>query len=203
MHHLVSNEQNGLIKGRYIVNNIPSMFDFIDYANCHDKQSTLLSLDMCKAFDSLKREFIFQVFKCNGFGDNFIRFLKTIYNTPKCCIINNNYMSSFFEVSTGVRQSDPLSPTIFVLSMQCFANVLMKDTVYTGVVIEQETLKFTMFADDILLFLSGTNDQFSRIFAILQEFFTHSNCKINLSKCQVFYIGSNRICVDSSFIDEG
>ena len=25
------------------------LFDFIDYADCHDKQSTLLSLDMCKA----------------------------------------------------------------------------------------------------------------------------------------------------------
>ena len=75
------------------------MFDFIDYADCHDKQSTLLSLDMCKAFDSLKWEFIFKIFECYGFGDNFMRFLKTVYNTPKCCIINNNYMSSFFEVS--------------------------------------------------------------------------------------------------------
>ena len=180
------------------------MFDFIDYAaDCHDKQSTLLSLDMCKAFDSLKWEFIFKIFECYGFGDNFMRFLKTVYNTPKCCIINNNHMSSFFEVSTGVRQSDPLSPTIFVLSMQCLANVLKQDTIYKGVVIDQETLKFTMFADDVLLFLSGTNDQFSRIFDVLLEFFSHSNCTINLSKCQAFHIGSNRNCVDKPFIDKG
>ena len=78
------------------------MFDFIDYADCHDKQSTLLSLDMCKAFHLLKWEFIFKIFECYGFGDNFMRFLKTAYNTPKCYIINNNHMSSFFEVSTGV-----------------------------------------------------------------------------------------------------
>ena len=131
------------------------MFDFIDYANCHDKQSTLLSLDMCKTFDSLKWGFIFKIFECYGFGDNFIRFLKNIYDTQKCCIINNNHMSSFFKVLTGVRQGDPLSPTIFVL---CIANVLKHDTIYKGIVINQETLRFTMFADDVLLFLSGAND---------------------------------------------
>ena len=91
---------------------------------------------MCNAFDSLKWEFIFEVFECYEFGDNFKHCLKTIYNTPKCCIINNNYMFSFFEVSTGVRQDDPLSPTIFVLSMQCLANVLKQDTLYKGFVLD-------------------------------------------------------------------
>ena len=179
------------------------MLDFIDYADCHDKQSTLLSLDMCKTFDSLKWEFIFKIFECHGFGDNFMRFLKTVYNTPKCCIINNNHMSSFFEISTDVRQGDPFLPTIFILSMLCLANVLKQDIIYKGTVIDQETLKFTIFADDVLLFLSSTNDQFSRIFDVLLEFSKHSNCKINLSKCQVFHIGSNRNCVDKPFIDKG
>ena len=84
------------IKGRYTGNNTRLMFDFIDYAYCHDKQRTLLSLDVCKAFDSLKWEFIFKIFECYGFGDNFMRFLKTVYNTPKCCVINNNNHVSFF-----------------------------------------------------------------------------------------------------------
>ena len=70
-------------------------------------------------------------------------------------------MSSFFEVSAIVRPGEPLSPTIFLLSMQCLANVLKQDATYKGVVIDQETLKFTMFADDVLLFLSGTNYQCS------------------------------------------
>ena len=61
---------------------------------------------------------------------------------------------------------------------------------------DQEPLKFTMFADGVLFFLSGTNDQFSRVFAVLQDFSNHSNCKINLSEYQAFHIGSNRNCVD-------
>ena len=114
LHHLVSNEKNGFTKGRYIENNTRLMFDFIDYADCHNKQSTLLSLDMCKTFDSLKWTFISKVLECYGFGDKFLRFLKTVYNNPSCCIINNIYMCSFFEVPTGVRLGDPLSSTIYV-----------------------------------------------------------------------------------------
>ena len=75
--------------------------------------------------------------------------------------------------------------------------------IYKGVVIDHETLKFTMFADDVLLFLSGTNDQFSRKFDVLLEFSSHSNCNINLSNCQAFHIGSNRNCVDKPVIDKG
>ena len=82
-------------------------------------------------------------------------------------MIKNNCMSSFFELSTGVQQGDPLSPAIFVLSTQCLANVLKQDTLYKGVVLDQETFKFTMLADDVLLFLSGTNDQFSWNFPII------------------------------------
>ena len=95
LHHLVSNEQIGFIKGRDIGSNTRLMFGFIDYADYHDKQSALSSLDMCKAFDFLKWEFIFKIFECYGFGDNFIRFLKTVYNTPKCYIFNNNHAFFF------------------------------------------------------------------------------------------------------------
>ena len=52
-------------------------------------------------------------------------------------------------------------------------------------------------------FYGGIYDQFSRIFDVLLKFSNHSNCKINLSKCQTFHIGSNRNCVDKPFIDKG
>ena len=53
-----------------------------------------------------------------------------------------------------------------------------------------------MFTDDVLLFLLGTNDQFSPAIAVLQKFSNHSHCKINLPKCQAFR------CMDKSFINK-
>ena len=156
---------------------------------------------MCKAFDSLKWEFIFKYLSVMDLETILYAPLKPLTISQK--VPHNNYMSSFLKVSTGIRQGDPLSPTIFVLSLQCLANVLKQDTMYQGVVIDHETLKFTMFADDALLFLSGTNDQFSRTFDVLLEFSNRSNYKIKLSKYQAFHIGSNRNCVDKPFIDKG
>ena len=85
--------------------------------------------------------------------------------------------------------------------MQCLTNFIMQDTIYKGVVIAQKTLKFIMFADDILLFLLGTTNQLSCVFANLHEFSNHSNCKINLCKCQAFQIDINKNWVDYSLIN--
>ena len=56
LHSLIGNEQNGFIKGGYrpIGYNIRLLFDFIDCMDHNDDAGTLLSLDVCKAFDSLK-----------------------------------------------------------------------------------------------------------------------------------------------------
>ena len=120
LYSLSGNEQNGLIKGRYISHSIRLLFDFIDYTDHNHDPGTLLSLDMCKTFDSLKWDFIFKVFESFGFGNYLNDWLKTIYKFLKC-IISNNFLSRFFEVSKSVCQSDPLLPTImYAMLSKCF-----------------------------------------------------------------------------------
>ena len=172
--------------------------------NHNDDPGTLLSLDMCEAFDPLKWDFIFKVFESYGFG-NYLNnnWLKTIYQFPKCRIINNNFLSQFFEILKGVRQGDPLSPAIFILCMQCLASIFKQDVIFKGVMLTNETLKLTMFADDILLFLSGKEDQFERIFTILHDFAIQSDCKLNMANCQAFHVGRNRDSFDKSYLDKG
>ena len=88
---LVSQDQSGFIKGRNIGDNIRLMFDIIDYANCKNVPSAVLSVDLQKAFDSLNWSFIFAMLRIYGFGDFLIGLIKMIYKEPKCCIINNNF----------------------------------------------------------------------------------------------------------------
>ena len=86
--------------------------------------------------------------------------------------------------------------------MQCLANIFKRDVIFKGVMLTNETLKLTMFADDILLFLSGKEDQFERIFTSLHDFAIHSDCKLNMAKCQAFLVTSNRDSFDKSYIDK-
>ena len=53
--------------------------------------------------------------KLYGFGCKVINWIKILHKKPKCRVINNNYVSHFFDIKKWVRQGDPLSLTIFVL----------------------------------------------------------------------------------------
>jgi len=54
LHNLIGDEQMGFVKGQFIGNNVRLMFDFIAVMDHQDFPGTLLSVDMCKAFYSLK-----------------------------------------------------------------------------------------------------------------------------------------------------
>ena len=69
---LVNYNWSGFISGRNIGDNIRLMFDIIDYANRKKVPGAVLSIDLCKAFDSLKWSFIFEMLKLYGFGSKII-----------------------------------------------------------------------------------------------------------------------------------
>ena len=148
---LVSQDQSGFTKGRNIGDNIRLMFDIIDYANCKNVPGAVLSVDLQKAFDSLNWSFIFAMLRIYGFGDFLIGLIKMIYKEPKCCIINNNFLSSFFDVKRGVRQGDPLSPTIFILSIEYLAISFRQSISYKGLTIQNHCFKVSLFADCYVL----------------------------------------------------
>ena len=53
------------------------MFDIIDYADRKKVPGAVLSIDFCKAFDSLKWLFIFEMLKLYGFGSKIINWIKS------------------------------------------------------------------------------------------------------------------------------
>ena len=149
-------------------------------------------MDLCKAFDSLKwSSFIFEILKLYGFGSKIINWIKILYKKPKCRAINNNYLSHFFDIKKGVRQGDPLSPTIFVLCIEYLAAMLRQSKDYQGFEIEHYYFKVSLFADDTVIYLNGNSSQFKCVFDILDYFGKESGCKVNLSKSYAFYVGSS------------
>ena len=90
----------------------------------------VLFVDFFKAFDYLKWDFLFKVLNKYGFSLATISIAKLLYKNSNCRIINNNFLSSPFDVRRGVRQGDPLSPTLFILSIECLAISLRNDRIF-------------------------------------------------------------------------
>ena len=188
---LIHPDQNGFQKNRNISNNIRLTFDVIDYVNYRNIPGAILSLDIQKAFDSIDWLFVKGMLERYQFGMNLIRWVEILYTKPECYVINNGYISDIIKVKRGVRQGDPLSPTLFVLAIEWLAESLRQGS-YQGIKVKDKEIKVSLFADDTLVFLEGNKNDFDIVFDILHKFGELSGCKINGSKSKAFFIGSLR-----------
>ena len=148
---LIQPDQNGFQKNRNIGNNIRLTFDEIDYVNHRNIPGAILSLNIQKAFDSIDWLFVKGMLERYQFGVNLIKWVEILYTRPECYAINNGYISDIIKVKRGVRQGDPLSPTLFILAIEWLAESLRQWS-YQGIKVKDKEIKVSLFADDTWFF---------------------------------------------------
>ena len=67
----------------------------------------VLLVHLHKAFDSVDGSFISAMLKYYGFGNSWINLIRVLYKNPECCVANNNFLCSYFDVKKRVRLEDP------------------------------------------------------------------------------------------------
>ena len=101
----------------------------------------LLFLDFEKAFDTLEWPFICKTVQYFGFGPSLLNWLKVFYCNSQSCILNNEWASNFFELNRGVRQGCPLSPYLFILSVEVLANAIRQKKEIRGITVKDKEIK--------------------------------------------------------------
>lgn len=119
------------------------------------KDIEILSLDAEKAFDNVKLSWLFTVLNHMGYTGEMLHLLRAMYSAPRAMINTLGSLSAPFTLLKGMRQGCPLSPLLFNFALEPPSRALIESRDLTGVEIGKENLKATMFADDILLFLSN------------------------------------------------
>ena len=189
---LVHSDQNGFSKGRSIVDGVRTIEDILEFAKFTDSSGILLAIDFEKAFDSLDHSFLLKILEKYNFGTQFLQWIKTFYTNISSCVLNNGFVTDLFNIRCGVRQGDPLSPLLFILAIEVLACRIRDDKEIKGILIDEQEIKLTLFADDMTCFLTDTAC-YHRLLAQLQLFSKFSNLRVNNDKTEIFAIGRHHL----------
>ena len=105
----------------FIGENVALCRDVIHYTSESGTPAAILSLDQEKAFDRVDWHFLFRVLEHLGFSPSFISLVRLLYTDICSAILINGYTSNCFFPTRGVRQGCPLSPLLYVISIEVLA----------------------------------------------------------------------------------
>lgn len=117
-----------------------------------------------------------------GFGAAYIDLIFSLYKSPKAKLVTNGITSATFPLYRGCRQGCPLSPALLALAIEPLAEAIRCNSDIKGFGIGPEMHKISLFADDILLFLTDPIDSLSNLQNVLQLYSTFSGYKVNIDK---------------------
>lgn len=182
---LVHPDQTGFIPGRNSFFNLRHLFNIMYATNRPQEELAILSLDAEKAFDQVEWPYLFEVLKRFNFGEKFISMVKLLYNNPCAQILTNQILSPRFRLHRGTRQGCPLSPLIFALAIEPLAVSIRSDPLIHGYKTQKSINKISLYADDVLLFISQPQVTISQILDKINSFGTFSGYRINWNKSEL------------------
>ena len=201
---VVSDNQTGYIRKRFIGTNVRAILDICDYIEKNNSSGVLLFLDFEKAFDSVEWPFLISVLKKFNFVAQFIKWIEVLYNNQKICIKNNGHISNLFSIHRGIRQGCPVSALLFILIIEVLAHQLQNNKSLHGVSVKTSntTTEFKSFqyADDVNLFLQDEYEVHKAL-KVINDFSDMAGPKLNISKTEGILLGNLRDKAESITIN--
>jgi hypothetical protein len=134
-----------------------------------------------------------------GFSEKWCDWVKAFTQKGHVNIKINDQVGNNFQTKKGLRQGDPLSPTLFNIVADMLAvliNRAKREGQITGVVpyLVDEGLSILQYADDTILFMDHDYEKACNLKLILCAFEQLSGLKINFHKSEVFCFGAAKEC---------
>ncbi|XP_019191194.1 PREDICTED: uncharacterized protein LOC109185694 [Ipomoea nil] len=183
---IISPVQVGFVKGRSIIDNV-----LLAQEICHGMKASnedmILKLDMTKAYDRMDWGCITNVLKRLALCQKWIELVSGTINNIWYSVVVNGESKGFFHSSRGLRQGDPLSPSLFILAAELFSRLLSQKRSLFSQPMGSPGINHLAFADDMVIFTSGKNGGIQEIMEVLETYEKQSGQLINKQK-SAFYV---------------
>lgn len=187
---ILRKEQAGFRPGRSCVDHINTTRIIIEQSIEYNSSLYLLFVDFERAFDTVSRPALWDALSSKGIPPKIIHLIRELYTDAKCKVRYRGEESQPFELNTGVKQGCVLSPTLFLLLLDCVLQKTNSETPYGIRWNMSELLHDIDYADDICLFAHRFDDIAQKI----QHLSINANrvgLKINVKKTKLMRIGTS------------
>ena len=176
--------------------------DVITYCKQNNISLGIVSLDQEKAFDRVDHGYLQTTLEAFHFGPNFRHWIKTLYNEIGSHIQVNGWQTRRISQTRGVCQGCPLSPMLYVLSLEPLLQAIQQNKRIKGAPMPEphnkssQSFKVSAYADDVNVFIT-TNDSFTALNEELEKFEVASGSKLNRNRTNGLWISGWKSRQDS------
>ena len=182
---LIVDEQNGFRSKRSCLDHIYVLSTVVRNRKAMGQNTFCAFIDFRKAFDWVNRDLLLYklstTFNVHG---NLFNTLSTIYSSSNSQLRLNSHLTSSFNVTSGVRQGDAMSPILFSIFLNDLATGIKDKN--CGDDLDECNISILLYADDIVL-MAPTEKKLQKMLNFVSKWCQKWRMAVNSDKTKIIH----------------